>query len=188
MAIRRIGQILVDLGFITDDQLEQLLEEQEQHPGQLLGKLAEAQGLINEEQLAQALAEQWGMQVIHLADTVIPPNVLNLVTETMANMYRIVPISFRDNTLTIALCDPQRSPIITTGSRHAKAQSFSDPCSPRGRLRWQRARDNRVADRGVNRSVPRGVDAGRRLQGRRAAACRNTCARSQRDRRRERPF
>ena len=107
MAIRRIGQILVDLGFITDDQLESLLEEQQQRPGQLLGKVAESQGLINEEQLAQALAEQWGMQVIHLGDTVVPPNVLNLVTETMAQMYRIVPISFRDDTLTIALCDPQ---------------------------------------------------------------------------------
>ena len=107
MAIRRIGQILVDLGFITDDQLESLLEEQQQRPGQLLGKVAESQGLINEEQLAQALAEQWGMQVIHLGDTVVPPNVLNLVTETMAQMYRIVPISFRDGTLTIALCDPQ---------------------------------------------------------------------------------
>ncbi len=107
MAIRRIGQILVDLGFITDDQLETLLEEQQQHPGTLLGKLAESQSLINEDQLAQALAEQWGMQVIHLADTVVPPNVLGLVTDTMAQMYRIVPISFKDNTLTIALCDPQ---------------------------------------------------------------------------------
>ena len=107
MAIRRIGQIFVDLGFITDEQLEELLEEQQQHPGQLLGKIAESQGLINEEQLAQALAEQWGMQVIHLADTVVPPNVLNLVTDSMAQMYRIVPISFKDNTLTIALCDPQ---------------------------------------------------------------------------------
>ncbi|HEX3726367.1 MAG TPA: ATPase, T2SS/T4P/T4SS family [Pirellulales bacterium] len=107
MAIRRIGQIFVDLGFITDDQLEELLGEQQQHPGQLLGKLAESQGLINEEQLAQALAEQWGMQVIHLGDTVVPPNVLNLVTETMAQLYRIVPVSFRDNVLTIAVCDPQ---------------------------------------------------------------------------------
>ncbi len=107
MAIRRIGQIFVDLGFMSDDQLEALLEEQQNHPGQLLGKVAENQGLVNDEQLAQALAEQWNMQVIHLADTVIPPTVLNLVTETMANMYRIVPISFREGTLTIALCDPQ---------------------------------------------------------------------------------
>ena len=38
MAMRRIGQILVDLGFITDDQLETLLEEQQQRPGELLGQ------------------------------------------------------------------------------------------------------------------------------------------------------
>jgi type IV pilus assembly protein PilB len=107
MAMRRLGQILVDLGFITDDQLEQLLEDHQASPGILIGKFAESQNLINEEQLSQALAEQWGMQVVSLADIVIPPNVLGLVTETMAQMYRIVPIAFRDDTLTIALCDPQ---------------------------------------------------------------------------------
>jgi len=107
MALRRLGQIFVDLGFLNDDQLETLLEEQQQRPGQLLGKVAENMGLITEEQLAQALAEQWGMQVIHLGDTVIPPQVLGYVTEPMAQMYRIVPVSFRDNTLTVALCDPQ---------------------------------------------------------------------------------
>jgi len=107
MAMRRLGQILVDLGFITDDQLETLLEEHQANPGVLIGKFAESQGLINEEQLAQALAEQWGMQVVQLADIVVPPNVLGLVTETMAQMYRIVPIAFRDGTLTIAMCDPQ---------------------------------------------------------------------------------
>ncbi len=78
MAIRRIGQILVDLGFITDEQLEQLLEEQQQRPGKLFGKLAEELELITDEQLAQALAEQWNMQVISLGDTVIPPQVLSL--------------------------------------------------------------------------------------------------------------
>ncbi|REK08458.1 MAG: pilus assembly protein PilB [Planctomycetota bacterium] len=107
MAMRRLGQILVDLGFLTDDQLETLLDEHEAHPGVLLGKFAESQGLVNEEQLAQALAEQWGMQVVNLADIVVPPNVLGMVTDTMAQMYRIVPIAFRDDTLTIALCDPQ---------------------------------------------------------------------------------
>ncbi len=107
MAMRRLGQILVDLGFISDDQLEQLLEDHQASPGILIGKFAESQNLINEEQLAQALAEQWGMQVVNLADIVVPPNVLSMVTETMAQMYRIIPIAFRDDTLTIALCDPQ---------------------------------------------------------------------------------
>jgi type IV pilus assembly protein PilB len=107
MAMRRIGQILVDLGFITDEQLEMLLEDQQRRPGQLLGKMAETMGLVSDEQLAQALAEQWNMQVVVLSQTSIPPQVLTYVTEPMAQMYRIVPISFRDNTLTVATCEPQ---------------------------------------------------------------------------------
>ena len=35
MAHRRIGQVLVDMGFITDEQQELLLDEQREHPGQL---------------------------------------------------------------------------------------------------------------------------------------------------------
>ena len=60
MSVRRIGQILVDLGFITDEQLEVILDEQQQRPGALLGKIAEDMGLITDEQLSQALAEQIG--------------------------------------------------------------------------------------------------------------------------------
>lgn len=112
MAIRRIGQIFVDLGFITDDQLEELLEEQQNRPGELLGKIAEAEGLVTDDQVAQALAEQMGMKAISLADTVIPPNVLSYITEPMAQLYRIVPLSFRDNVLTIAMCDPQKISIL----------------------------------------------------------------------------
>ena len=57
MAIRRIGQIFVDMGFIDDDQLEMLVEEQQQQPGEKIGKIAEEMGLITDDQLAQALEE-----------------------------------------------------------------------------------------------------------------------------------
>ena len=112
MAIRRIGQIFVDLGFISDDQLEILLDEQQQRPHEMLGRIAESMGFINDEQLAQALAEQMGMQAILLGEVVIPPEVLGYVTEPMAQLYRIIPVAFRDNTLTIAMCDPQKLSIV----------------------------------------------------------------------------
>ncbi len=113
MAIRRIGQILVDLGFIDDDQLEMLLEEQQENrPNELLGKIAESLGMVTEEQVAQALAEQMGMQTFALSDAVIPPEVLNYITEPMAQLYRIIPIAFKDDTLTIAMCDPQKLQIL----------------------------------------------------------------------------
>jgi type IV pilus assembly protein PilB len=108
MAIRRLGQILVDLGYITDEQLDMLLAEQRRKPGELLGKLAESLGLITDEQLAEALAEQMAMRVVTMSETTINPKIIERVTEPMAQLYRIIPIDFRDDTLTIATCEPQK--------------------------------------------------------------------------------
>ncbi len=107
MAPRRIGQILVDLGFLTDEQLEIVLEEQEQQPGTLLGKIAEDMALITDEQLVQALAEQMGMQTVSLEDATFDPEILGKISETMAQLYRIVPLKFDGNMMTVATCDPQ---------------------------------------------------------------------------------
>lgn len=109
MAPRRIGQILVDLGFLTDEQLEVVLEEQEQQPGALFGKVAEDMQLITDEQVIQGLAEQLGMQTVELSEATIEPSVLNKITETMAQLYRVIPISFDESSqaLTLATCDPQ---------------------------------------------------------------------------------
>lgn len=109
MAPRRIGQILVDLGFITDEQLDVILQEQEQQPGALFGKVAEDMQLITDEQLIQGLAEQLGMQTVELSEAQLDPKVLARVTETMAQLYRIVPVKFDESNqrLIVATCDPQ---------------------------------------------------------------------------------
>jgi type IV pilus assembly protein PilB len=107
MAIRRIGQILVDLGFITDDQLELLLEEQAQHPGQLIGRIAEDMGLITDDQLIQALGEQFGLQTIDIEGFSPPDNAREPLTNAMAQLYRVIPLQLADGVLTLATCDPQ---------------------------------------------------------------------------------
>ncbi len=107
MSTRRIGQIFVDMGFITDEQLQLLLEEQQQQPGALLGKLAEDMTLITDEQLAQALGEQMNMKVVSLGDAPISPELLEKLTETMAQLYRVIPVKFDGHRLTVATCDPQ---------------------------------------------------------------------------------
>ena len=105
--MRRIGQILIDLGYLTDDQVDMLLEEQTRHPGELLGKIAEDMGLVSDDQLALALAEQMGMQVVSLAEAEIPAEILSEVTESMAQLYRVIPLKLDGNRLTVATCDPQ---------------------------------------------------------------------------------
>ena len=107
MAHRRIGQVLVDMGFITDEQQELLVDEQHEHPGQLLGKVAIDMGLISEEQLAQALGEQLSLSVTSVNEISIKKDVIAMVTAPMAQMYRIIPIEFDGDTLTVAMCDPQ---------------------------------------------------------------------------------
>jgi type IV pilus assembly protein PilB len=107
MAIRRIGQIFVDMGFISDEQLQMLLEEQQQRPGTLLGKIAQELNMLTEEQLVQSLSEQMGMQIVDLSDLEIPHDVLMKITESMAQLYRTIPIHFEGNRLTVATCDPQ---------------------------------------------------------------------------------
>lgn len=107
MAARRIGQILVDLGYLTDEQLEVVLEEQKQQPGALLGRIAEDMGLVTDEQVAQALAEQMHKQTVVLQDVQLNPELLDKISETMAQMYRVIPVKFQDDTLTVATCDPQ---------------------------------------------------------------------------------
>ncbi len=59
MALRRIGQVMIDLAAISDEQRDELLAEQKNRPDELFGKIAEQMGYITDEQLAQALVEQF---------------------------------------------------------------------------------------------------------------------------------
>ncbi|MBC8289502.1 MAG: pilus assembly protein PilB, partial [Planctomycetes bacterium] len=107
MAARKLGQILVDLGYLTEDQLWDVLENQKQSPGEVIGQVAVRMGLVTEAQVTEALAEQWGMPVVNLEETNIPPKVLELVPQTMAELYKIMPISLVNDVLTVAMADPQ---------------------------------------------------------------------------------
>jgi type IV pilus assembly protein PilB len=102
---RRLGQVLIDLGFLDEDQLWDILEEAKSS-SQLTGQVAVARGLINEDQLLTALADQQGLKVVNLEDIKVTPEATTLVPETMAGVYKILPLSYRDNVLTIALSDP----------------------------------------------------------------------------------
>ncbi len=108
MAIKRLGQILIDLGLIDEEQLNAILEEQSQRGGELLGKVGVSLGFFTDEQLGEALAEQWSTTFVTLYDRQIAPDVLALVSEPMAQLYRIVPLELSGERLTIASAEPQK--------------------------------------------------------------------------------
>jgi type IV pilus assembly protein PilB len=107
MAQRKLGQILIDLGYLSEDQLWDVLEEQKQSPGEIIGQVAIRMGLVTEAQVTEALAEQWGMPIVNLNETTVVPRVLELVPMTMAELYKVMPIAIKDDVLTVAMADPQ---------------------------------------------------------------------------------
>jgi type IV pilus assembly protein PilB len=109
MALKKLGQILLDLGIVDDAQLANMLEEQQARDGQLLGRIGLQLGYYGEDQLGEALAEQWNTELVSLGDDrKIPFEVLQLVSNTMVQLYRVVPVELNGDTLVIATFEPQK--------------------------------------------------------------------------------
>jgi type IV pilus assembly protein PilB len=108
---RKIGQVLIDLGFLDEGQVWDILEEA-RASGLRMGQVALERGLITEEQLMAAVAEQAGLRVVNLEDVKSTPAAIAKVPDTMANLYKVLPISFEDDVLTVAMADPSNIPAL----------------------------------------------------------------------------
>ena len=69
---RRLGTIMVDMGYLDEDGLWKLLEEQKRSDNELIGKVATRLGLVTEDQVLKALGEQLGLKVVRLGEMTIP--------------------------------------------------------------------------------------------------------------------
>jgi type IV pilus assembly protein PilB len=108
---RKIGQIMVDLGFIDEAQLMDLLEDARAN-GIRFGEAALERGLINEDQLIQALAEQHGMRVANLEEAKPQANAIALIPQVQAELAQLVPLRFEDDVLTVAVANPDSLPAL----------------------------------------------------------------------------
>jgi len=102
---KQLGQILIELGMITPEQLEQALEEHRRTP-KSIGRVLIDMGMIKEGDLVRALAEQVGLEFVDLAEHPIDPTATTLLPEALARRYRAIPIGERDGKLLVAMSDP----------------------------------------------------------------------------------
>ncbi len=100
-----LGGILLDQGIVSQEQLDQALEEQKKS-GQLLGRILVEFGFVKEERILEALGIQIGMKVTNLADMDIPEEVIEQMPPSLAQVYNVVPVKFENNIITVALSDP----------------------------------------------------------------------------------
>jgi len=102
---KRIGELLVEKGYITIEQRDRALEEQK-NTGLRLGKMLMQLGFMTEERLIEILSAQLEIPSMALGDLFIPPEVLQLLPEEFCRSYKIIPLSIKGKVLTLAMHDP----------------------------------------------------------------------------------
>ena len=107
---KRLGDLLVDAGVITQDQLMQALQIQKtEKKGDRLGVVLIDLGMTDEKQIMDALKKQLKIQSVDLSTIRIPEEITRLVEESVLRKYMLIPFQFNEknpNLLKVAMSDP----------------------------------------------------------------------------------
>jgi len=107
----RLGDALVRDGVLSQEQLSQALAEQK-ISGRMLGEVLVDLGVINASALVKTLSQRLGVPGCQLRHGLIDPSLLKLIGEEEAERLKVLPLfKFRD-TLTVAMAEPQSLPTI----------------------------------------------------------------------------
>lgn len=101
-----LGEMLIEAKAITRKQLEEALEIQLK-TGERIGYILRNLGYVSEDVLLETLSQQLGIPWINLADIPeIPHEVLRLIPEFLIRRHNLLPISIKDNNLIVVMSDP----------------------------------------------------------------------------------
>jgi len=103
VARKKLGEVLLEEGLLTEDQLARVLIET---GGQRLGDALISQGYIGEDRLYQVIAKQHGLRFISLRDTNPESEAVKELSAATARRYQVVPIAKAGKRLTLATANP----------------------------------------------------------------------------------
>ncbi|MEG1001782.1 MAG: ATPase, T2SS/T4P/T4SS family [Clostridium sp.] len=102
---KRLGDLLVELGYITQKQVDEAIKIQKT-TSKRLGRIFVEQGLITEESLINLLELQLGIPRIDLELIDVDMKAVTTISEGLAKKYNLIPVMFRDNNIVVAMSDP----------------------------------------------------------------------------------
>jgi type IV pilus assembly protein PilB len=102
---RKLGELLIADGQLTEEQLNQALAYQHRHGGRL-GAILLKMGFVTEETMIKMLGTQMGIAHMEPADIIIEQAVIKLVPEQMARRYQVLPVAKKERVITLAMADP----------------------------------------------------------------------------------
>jgi type IV pilus assembly protein PilB len=101
----KIGEILLKENLITPDQLKQALDDQKANGGRLGNSLVKL-GFMSDDEVTAVLSRQYGVPSINLDHFEIDPGVTKLVPVETALKFQVLPLSRVGSSLTLAMVDP----------------------------------------------------------------------------------
>jgi type IV pilus assembly protein PilB len=103
---RRLGDVIVDLGFADRDTVEGVAVKARDE-GRQVGEMLVESGVLSSDQLARALAERNGLDYVDLNIFEVDTGAANLVSGADARRFRAVPVAFLDpDTILVATSNP----------------------------------------------------------------------------------
>ena len=103
--MKQLGDILLDSGLVTHQQLTDAYDEH-QRAGRALGRVLVEQGVLTESQLVAALAQQIGLPFVDLSDFPVDGAAIASVPPSVCRRYNALPIAYEDGKLVVAMSDP----------------------------------------------------------------------------------
>ena len=103
--MKQFGEILLEGGHVTREQLAGAVEEQ-RRAGRSLGRVLVDTGILSEGQLVAALAAQIGMKFVDLSDYAVDGSAVSRVPATVCRRHHALPIGYEDGKLVVAMADP----------------------------------------------------------------------------------
>lgn len=105
MAYKRLGDVLIDAGLITEDQLGHALKQQKETKRRLGDELI-AEGVITEAGLIEALQMQLGVEFVDLSAIDLDPELSRVISKNVARQYNVVPVRTSPDEVCLAMSDP----------------------------------------------------------------------------------
>jgi type IV pilus assembly protein PilB len=107
----RVGDVLVQEGILSEEQLKRALAQQKSS-GRMLGEMLVDQGVISNAVLVRALARCLGIKGCQLRHGLIDPSLVKLIGEEEAMRLKVIPMFKVHGTLIVAMAEPQSLPTI----------------------------------------------------------------------------
>ena len=102
----RIGDVLLQAGYINQDELDEALEYQKNNKGIRLGEALIKLGFITEHQQLEALSARLGQRYVKIDRVMVQTEAVAMIPVQLAKKYHMLAVQYQDNNLTIVLNDP----------------------------------------------------------------------------------